>query len=333
MAAQLPALPETMVACACDSRPIDRASVNVVRFIASPFMPSIHRGRGTRAGLGSTASARSCHPIARMEQVREARVSVATSSLMPSASAQPNDRDSAPGVGRHADARRPSGSESVPEDARSPRSLARWQAGRDTMSQDHTALRRAAGRGLTAVVLSLLIFASGAAAVALEVLWIRDFALWFGSTAAAAAVVLSVYFAGLALGARLGGRLGRRDPLRTYALLEAGVALSVVCYVAARPWLPPAAAWLAHVTAAPALALARTLLATLVLLVPTILLGATLPVVAAAVRNAAGAARLYACNTIGGAAGALATGFVVLPTLGARAAFLTAATVDLAVAL
>src|SRR5262245_25342229 len=182
-------------------------------------------------------------------------------------------------------------------------------------------------------MLWLLILASGAAAVALEVLWIRDFALWFGSTAAAAAVVLSVYFAGLALGARLGGRLGRRDPLRTYALLETGVALSVVCYVAARPWLPLAAAWLAHATAAPALPLARTLLATAVLLVPTSLLGATLPVVAAAMADAAGAARLYACNTLGGAAGALATGFVALPALGARGAFLAAATVDVGVAL
>src|SRR4030095_12909365 len=94
---------------------------------------------------------------------------------------------------------------------------------------------------LTARVLAALLFWSGAAALGLEVLWIRDFALWFGSTAAAAAVLLSVSSAGLALGARLGGRLGRRDPLRTYALLEAGVALSVVCYVAARPWLAAAA--------------------------------------------------------------------------------------------
>ena len=87
-------------------------------------------------------------------------------------------------------------------------------------------LRAAAGRGLTAAVLSVLVLASGAAALALEVLWIRDFALWFGSTAAAAAVVLSVYFAGLALGARVGGRLGRAARRsRTYARLEASVAL------------------------------------------------------------------------------------------------------------
>jgi spermidine synthase len=186
---------------------------------------------------------------------------------------------------------------------------------------------------LTAGVLSVLVLASGAAAVALEVLWIRDFALWFGSTAGAAAVVLSVYFAGLALGARAGARLRRRPPLPTYARLEAGVAVMVALYVVVRPWLPAAAAWVARAAPAATLPLARAALAGIVLLVPTTLLGATLPVIAAAVADAAAAGRLYAWNTLGGAAGALATGFLFLPALGTRAAFLTLAGVDLAVAI
>jgi spermidine synthase len=179
---------------------------------------------------------------------------------------------------------------------------------------------------------SALVLISGASALALEVLWIRDFALSFGTTAAAAAVVLSVYFTGLAAGAVLGGRLAGRPPLATYAWLEAGAALLVVAYLGARAWLPLAAAWVAHTTPGLLLPLARTALATVLLLIPTTLLGATLPVVAAAAADAAGAGRLYVWNTLGGAAGALAAGFVLLPGLGMRGAFLAASAAQLAVA-
>jgi spermidine synthase len=182
-------------------------------------------------------------------------------------------------------------------------------------------------------VLPILLLASGAAALGLEVLWVRDFALCYGSTAAATAVVLAVYFAGLALGAWLSGRAGERGrPLRTYALLEAAIAGTVLAYLLARPALPALAAWVAGTSPPALLPTARTALAAAVLLLPTTLLGATVPVVAATAGDAAGAGQLYAWNTLGGAAGALATAFIVLPAFGMRGAFLAAAAVDLAVA-
>ena len=188
-------------------------------------------------------------------------------------------------------------------------------------------------RALTAAVLPALLFASGAAALALEVLWIRDFALLFGGTAPAAAMVLSAYFAGLALGARLGGRMRTGDlPLRSYAGLVGGVAALVVSYVLLRPALPALAAGLTRSTPLMLLPAARTLLALSVLLGPTTLLGATLPVAAAAAPSVRAAGRLYAWNTLGGAAGALATSFLVLPALGMRRTFLAAAALDVAVA-
>src|SRR5215472_891972 len=131
-------------------------------------------------------------------------------------------------------------------------------------------LRSVALRALTAAVLPTLLFVSGASALALEVLWIRDFALSFGSTAAATGVVLSAYFAGLALGARLGGRVRtNRLPLRAYAGLVAGVAVSVAGYVLLRPALPGLAAWLARSTPGALLPAARTLLAGALLVAPT----------------------------------------------------------------
>ena len=183
-------------------------------------------------------------------------------------------------------------------------------------------------------MVSLLVLVSGAAGLALEVLWMRDFALWFGSTAAGVAVVLSVYFAGLALGAHASGRLGAgRHPLRVYGLLEAGTAFAVVVYVLLlRPRIPLAAAWIANATPSWGLPFGRLALVSAVLLVPTVLLGATVPVVAAQMRDAAGAGRLYAWNTLGGAAGALATGFVVLPLTGMRRTFFLVAGVELVIA-
>src|SRR5581483_11510972 len=112
----------------------------------------------------------------------------------------------------------------------------------------------------------------GAAALADEVLWARDFALLYGITATGTAVVLAAYFGGLALGSLLGGSLGERTRgLRAWAAFEGGVALSVLAYLALRPGLPAAAAWAAR-TPLPG---ARVLLAFGVLLVPTTLLGAT----------------------------------------------------------
>jgi spermidine synthase len=195
--------------------------------------------------------------------------------------------------------------------------------------------RRGTSRSLDSVALPTLLVLSGAAALAYEVLWAREWALLYGSTAVGTAVVLAAYFAGLTGGAVLGGSAVRgRSPLAVYAGLELGVAGAVLGYLAVRPLLPVAVVWLAHALPGAALPGARALLALGVLLLPTTLLGATLPVVAATLpaarRTAAG--RLYAWNTLGGAAGALAAGLLGVRLLGVRGTFLAAAGVDLAVA-
>jgi spermidine synthase len=183
--------------------------------------------------------------------------------------------------------------------------------------------------------IAALLFVSGAAALAYEVLWARDWALLYGSTATGVTVVLVAYFAGLALGARVGGWLaGRGDSLRVYAALEVGAAVAVVVYLAARPALPGAAAWIARTTAPDLLPVVRTLFALAVLLVPATLLGATLPAATAALGDAGAiaAGRLYAANTLGGAAGAIVCGFVAVRTLGVHGTFLAAAGLDVLIA-
>src|SRR5437762_11390144 len=73
----------------------------------------------------------------------------------------------------------------------------------------------------------LCFFLSGASGLIFEVVWTRELGLVFGSTTLAISTVLSVFMGGLALGSVIAGRIADRlrDPLRIYALAEAGVGL------------------------------------------------------------------------------------------------------------
>lgn len=179
---------------------------------------------------------------------------------------------------------------------------------------------------------------SGFAGLVYQVLFSKSLALTFGSTSTATYTVLATYMGGMALGAWAGGAIGARrsDPLVLYALCELGVGL----YCLATPWLLPSIRDL-YVTLAsdiPAdsalLVAARFGLGSAGLLVPTILMGMTLPVLARYFeqrREALGTsvAWLYAANTTGAALGALLAGYAILPALGMTRATLVAVATNL----
>lgn len=189
------------------------------------------------------------------------------------------------------------------------------------------------------VPLCLLFFASGVCGLTYQVLWLRLLALVFGVTVHAASTVLASFMAGLALGAVLAERLARRgQPLRVFALLEAGIAASALSTPALlalasqlyRPLSDLAPDSLALLT------VARFVCSSAVLLVPTVLMGATLPVLShAPIVRAASASRLgalYAVNTAGALTGALVTGYVLIGGVGIQRTFYLAATLNLLVA-
>jgi spermidine synthase len=190
-------------------------------------------------------------------------------------------------------------------------------------------------------------FLSGVAALAYQTAWTRQFALVFGTSELAVATVLAAYMAGLALGAWLIERwLPRmRRPVRTYAVLELGIGVAAVALVPAFLWLAEGllVAWFGgRPEPAAAAAVGTTLFylvaAFLTLLVPTTLMGATLPILARdAVRRdqdvGTHVGGLYAVNTAGAMAGALLTAVVLLPRLGLRASEWIAAALNLAVCL
>ena len=186
-------------------------------------------------------------------------------------------------------------------------------------------------------LLSLLFFCSGACALVYQVIWLRLLALVFGVTVYAASTVLASFMGGLAVGSYTAGRFaGRlRSPLRAFGLVEIGVGVSALAtplvldiiksvWVAISPSLP---ASLAFVT------VARFLAAFAVLIVPTTLMGATLPIVmrSAMARNVAAGSRvglLYAINTAGAIAGALLAGFYLVPDVGVSRTFWIAASTN-----
>jgi spermidine synthase len=178
-----------------------------------------------------------------------------------------------------------------------------------------------------------LFFFSGAAALVYEVVWARSLTLVFGASHLAVSTVLAVYMGGQALGSRLLAGAADRTarPLRLYGLLEVGIATSALGFLALGPVYPTLYAGLAGaIQDRGALVTAvRTLLAAAAMVVPTTLMGGTLPVMARAFAARGGGlarevSRLYALNTLGAVAGTLAAGFVLLPSLGATATLLAA---------
>ncbi len=177
------------------------------------------------------------------------------------------------------------------------------------------------------IPLLALFFVSGGAGLLYEVLWMRRLTLVFGATQPAVATILAAFMLGLALGAAIGGRIAdrRSDLLRLYGLLELGIA----AYALAFPSLVRGGTHVYRfffeaetVQYWSSQALHGVLMGGLVLL-PTIAMGATLPLVVrwATDRLSAVGARggvLYGFNTAGAVVGVWAAGFVLLPWLGVR---------------
>lgn len=191
-------------------------------------------------------------------------------------------------------------------------------------------------------VLGSLFFLSGAAALAYQVAWLRLLSLIFGVTVHAASAVLTSFMAGLALGSWLGGRLADRVavPLRWFAIAELGIAASTLAVPFA---LQFASAVYPEVyrrfpDALIQLTIARIIFSGFVLVVPTTLMGASLPLLArhATRRGPAVAARigwLYAANTAGGVLGSIGAGFILIGAAGVTFTTRVAASLNLAVGL
>lgn len=187
---------------------------------------------------------------------------------------------------------------------------------------------------------------SGASALLFQTAWTQQLGLVFGASELAVISVLAAFMAGLALGSHFGGRWASqvRRPLLVYGLVEAAIAACALLL----PTLLGGAAWAQRRlftsegfdldSGLGALTAFHLVSAVILLLPPTFLMGASLPLlVRSAVRRESALGRrvgaLYAANTLGAALGALLTGFLLLPHLGLGRAIYVGVGLNLAVAL
>jgi predicted membrane-bound spermidine synthase len=175
-------------------------------------------------------------------------------------------------------------------------------------------------------------FLSGFSALVYQVVWQRALFAIYGIHTEAVTVIVTVFMLGLGLGSLAGGAATRRSgwsPVLLFAIAELGVGLfglgSLPLFAAvggATQALSPAA------TAA---------VTFLVLLVPTLLMGATLPLLTThVVRRRPNVGRslsvLYAVNTLGSALASVAAAFALLGLLGQRGTVALAAASNFAAA-
>ncbi|HEY3055084.1 MAG TPA: fused MFS/spermidine synthase [Thermoanaerobaculia bacterium] len=185
-----------------------------------------------------------------------------------------------------------------------------------------------------------LLFGSGFSALIYQTVWFREFRLIFGASTAATAAVLAIFMGGLGLGSALLGKRAdlRERPLGFYGTLELMIAGSAALSLILL-WLIRSAYFALggsiHLGIFVA-TIVRLLLATLVLGIPTFLMGGTLPAAARAVETSGDQARrhlalLYGANTVGAVAGTLLSTFFMLESLGNRKTLLIAVLLNLLV--
>jgi spermidine synthase len=191
-------------------------------------------------------------------------------------------------------------------------------------------------------ILALLFFCSGASALVYQVLWLRMFGWVFGVTVYAASTVWASFMAGLAAGSLIAAKSGDRvrRPLAWFGAAELLIGATAAAspallhavertYAAAYMWLPQSLS---------VLTLVRFVMALAVLIVPTTMMGATLPLVikSSAFRTGRLGERvglLYGSNTAGAIVGTLAAGLWWIPGFGIQRTFAIAATLNAIVGL
>ena len=192
------------------------------------------------------------------------------------------------------------------------------------------------------VILILAFLLSGMCALAYQVVWARMLSLVFGSTNQAISTVLAVFMLGLAIGSHAGAKLSRRvnNLGIIYGLLE----IALGFYALAFPFILSnaqsihAAIFSTSYDSELSLALYRFLIALVLLIIPTSLMGATLPVLAQYVEKDAAKAgtrigSLYAINTFGAALGSFSSAFLSIPYYGLNWTIYIAATLNIVIGL
>jgi len=191
------------------------------------------------------------------------------------------------------------------------------------------------------LLLLLFFFLSGAGGLIYEVVWTKLLTLVIGSTVYSISTVLVAFMGGLALGSYIGGRIidKRGDPLLVYGILEGLIGLYCLIIPTLINSTDPLFAVLYNRFYSGQFyffSLLRFIVCAAILVIPTTLMGATLPVLSRFFvlnreRFGSYVGVLYAINTFGAVLGSFGSGFVLLPKYGQWKTILIAASVNLSI--
>jgi spermidine synthase len=189
----------------------------------------------------------------------------------------------------------------------------------------------------------LLFFFSGATSLIYQVAWVRSLSLFFGSDVYSATITLAVFMGGLALGSWLASHFvdAWTRPIAIYGLFEIGIGLAALAVPSVLDWFHGSyrSVYNEHFESAPWIYNGfRMVVAASSLIVPTTLMGATLPLlIRYFVRQAdelgQRAGTFYAMNTFGAFCGTVGGGFVLLPMFGVSRTVILAALLNFAIGL
>jgi len=204
-----------------------------------------------------------------------------------------------------------------------------------------------AAPALLPTILLMAFGLSGLAGMTLEVAWTRALCLVIGSTIYAFTIILMAFLLGIALGSMLFARswAHRRSGPQVFGavLLAIGLFCALLSWVMGR--LPLAffkivTAYMNTVSGYrdnyPLLLTVESLIVVALLIIPTMLMGMTFPILGRAYVTderlvARGLGKAYASNTFGGIVGSFAAGFAFIPSIGVRSTILLACAVYLVV--
>ena len=165
-------------------------------------------------------------------------------------------------------------------------------------------------------LLLLLFIGSGCAALIYEIVWFQLLQFVIGSSAVSLGVLLGIFMGGMCIGSFALSRVvpARHHPLKVYALLEFGIGACGLLVLIVMPVVGSVySSIVGH--GLPGILL-RGVVAALVLLPPTFLMGATLPAIARWVqttpRGVSWLGFFYGGNTAGAVFGCLLAGFYLL---------------------
>ncbi|HET9588241.1 MAG TPA: fused MFS/spermidine synthase [Anaerolineales bacterium] len=178
----------------------------------------------------------------------------------------------------------------------------------------------------------MLFFLSGAAGLIYEIAWERLLELYFGVTMTSITLIVASYMCGLGLGSLLGGHIAQKlkRPVLIYGLIEAAIGIFGFFSTGIINWVGQQTAGAPYIWV--------FLLSFIILLIPTLLMGMTLPLLIQSFVDRVETSGqviglLYGINTLGAATGSLLAGYILIASFGFNGTVFVAAFLNVGVAL